>query len=298
MELGANRAAKAGKYLGGLAPYGYKTNNEGFYVLNLDQIEGISMNEVDVVRRIFDMALKGVSTVNIADNLNALGIPSCCHSRDVRNRIGANTKWRATTIYRMLKSTTYKGIRKYGKNRKKAIEHKIPAIIPVEIWEQVQKILASNKIMIKGNCKHQYLLRGLMKCEHCGHSYVGTYTDGYTYYVDIGRRNWRSQQMDAPCFGKTINRDWIENKVWESCLEFIRNPQLVVKSINSMDGLFEKIENDIAVIRSRIDSNALENQRLIELYKKGFISMDDVSIEFEKVSKEKEMLQSELARLE
>jgi site-specific DNA recombinase len=33
MELGANRAAKAGKYLGGLAPYGYKTNNEGFYVL-------------------------------------------------------------------------------------------------------------------------------------------------------------------------------------------------------------------------------------------------------------------------
>jgi site-specific DNA recombinase len=256
------------------------------------------MNEVDVVRRIFDMALKGVSTVNIADNLNALGIPSCCHSRDVRNRIGTNTKWRATTVYRMLKSTTYKGIRKYGKNRKKAIEHKIPAIIPVEIWEQVQKILASNKIMIKGNCKHQYLLRGLMKCEHCGHSYVGTYTDGYTYYVDIGRRNWRSQQMDAPCFGKTINRDWIENKVWESCLEFIRNPQLVVKSINSMDGLFEKIENDIAVIRSRIDSNALENQRLIELYKKGFISMDDVSIEFEKVSKEKEMLQSELAKLE
>jgi uncharacterized protein YpiB (UPF0302 family) len=59
----------------------------------------------------------------------------------------------------------------------------------------------------------------------------------------------------------------------------------------------EKIEHEIVVIQSRIDSNAVENQRLIELYKKGFISMEDVSGEFEKVNKEKESLQAELAKL-
>ena len=96
----------------------------------------------------------------------------------------------------------------------------------------------------------------------------------------------------------TLNQSWIEDTVWESCLEFIRNPQLVVKSIKGEVSKSEEIEKEIALIHVRMGENATAKQRLIELYKNGLISLDDVSGEFEKVGKEKQSLQAELENLE
>ena len=298
MELGANRAAKAGKVMGGIPPYGYIVDKDGFLAPNESPIPNINMSEVDVVRKIYSLCLEGQSTVNIADYLNNLGVPSFCKSRDVGKRKNETAKWRSTTVYRMLKSTTYKGINRYGKNRKETIERNVPAIIDTDTWDKAQQKLKENKVMMKGaTVKKQYLLRGLMKCEHCGYAYSGAFTGERVYYVDIGRHNWRTHGREKPCFGKTIKRDWIENAVWESCLEYIRNPQLVVKSIEKRLSKSEIIEQDISCIRTRIHENAKEKQRLIELYKTGLISMEDVSVEFKKVEKEKESLDRELNKL-
>jgi site-specific DNA recombinase len=298
MELGANRAAKTGKVMGGIPPYGYIVDKDGFLAPNKSPIPNINMSEVDVVRKIYSLCLGGQSTVNIADYLNNLGVPSFCKSRDVGKRKNETAKWRSTTVYRMLKSTTYKGINRYGKNRKETIERNVPAIIDIDTWDKAQQKLKENKVMMKGaTVKKQYLLRGLMKCEHCGYAYSGAFTGERVYYVDIGRHNWRTHGREKPCFGKTIKRDWIENAVWESCLEYIRNPQLVVKSIEKRLSKSEIIEQDISCIRTRIHENAKEKQRLIELYKTGLISMEDVSVEFKKVEKEKESLDRELNKL-
>ena len=104
--------------------------------------------------------------------------------------------------------------------------------------------------------------------------------------------------MDKPCFGKTIRQEVIEGIVWESCLEYIRNPNLVVKSVEKEINQTDKIKKEIALIRAKIDSNDIENQRLIELYKAGLIDLKTASGEFEKVKEEKAFLQSELDKLE
>ena len=294
MELGATRAAKEGKFLGGHAPYGYKITNDGFYEPNYEPIAGFDMSEVDVVRMMFDMILQGKSTNQIAVRFNNMGIPvaSEIHGMDVNLKF----KWRNSTVHRMLRSPTYKGVYQYG--TKKVITSTMPAIIPEETWEKVQERLAKNRSYIKGNVKHQYLLRGLIKCKHCGKVYTGSYSRTNGYYIDTGRHNYKRRGLTTKCFGKTISLPWIESKVWEYCLEYIRNPQLVVKSIEKEVSQSEKIEKEISLIRSKIVSNGDNKQRLIDLYKNGLISMEDVSVEFEKVKQEKENLETELSTLQ
>ena len=297
MELGTARAAKEGKYLGGHTPYGYCVNDEGYFEPNYDPIPNIGMNEVEVIQLIYDTALEGLSTIKIADKLNALGVPTLYTLRKVKTK-KPNLKWLGSTIYRILKSSTYKGIHRFAK-KSKNIEREVPPIIPVDKWEKVQKILSSNKVTIKGNhIKRKYLLRGLIKCEHCNHAYTGLNKVKYSYYTDNGRFHWYVNNMDKPCFGKTIRQEVIEGIVWESCLEYIRNPNLVVKSVEKEINQTDKIKKEIALIRAKIDSNDIENQRLIELYKAGLIDLKTASGEFEKVKEEKAFLQSELDKLE
>lgn len=294
MEMGATRAAKEGKFLGGQPPYGYKVNKEGHYEPSYEPIEGLNMSEVDVVRLMYDMACEGKSTVRIANKLNSLGVPLLTDLRDTTK--SSDRGWINSTVYRMLKKPVYIGIRQYGKNK---IESTIPAIISKEKYDMAQRLIAKNKSMIKGNVKHNYLLRGLIKCAHCGYAYVGNYNHGkHGYYVDTGNRHWRKKGLPSQCFGKIVPLVWIENTVWDICLSYIRNPQLVVKKINGEINQSEKIEKEIALIRSKLASNDVENQRLIELYKKGLIGIEDVSTQFEKVKKEKESLQVELSTLQ
>ena len=294
MELGAARAAKEGKFLGGQPPYGYKVNKDGYYEPNYEPIEGLGMSEVDVVRLMFNMACEGKSTVRIANKLNKLGVPLLT---DIRNTTKSSDRgWINSTVHRMLKKPVYIGIRTYGKDK---IESNIPAIISKEQYDKAQALIANNKSMIKGNVRHNYLLRGLIKCAHCGYAYIGNYNHGkHGYYIDTGNRHWRKKGLSSQCFGKIVPLAWIENTVWDICLSYIRNPQLVVKKINGEINQSEKIKKEMSLIRSKLASNDIENQRLIELYKAGLIDLQTVSGEFEKVKKEKESLQVELSTLQ
>lgn len=297
MELGTARAAKEGKYLGGHTPYGYRVNKDGYFELNHDIIPGINMSEVDVIKLIYNTALEGISTVKIADRLNALGIPTLYTLRKV-NVKKPSLKWLGSTVYRILKSTTYKGIHCFAK-KSKHVEREVPPIIPAEKWDKVQSILSSNQVKIKGNhIKRNYLLRGIIKCEHCGRAYTGLDKGKYSYYTDNGRFHWNVYGMDKKCFGKTIRQEIVEGIVWESCLEYIRNPRLIIKSAKKEIDKSDKIKKEIALVRAKIDSNGADNQRLIDLYKAGLIDLQTVSGEFQKVKDEKNLLQAELDKLE
>ena len=297
MELGATRAAKQGKYMGGLPPYGYTVDNEGYLIPNTEPIGDTGMTEVDVVRMIYNLCVEGNSTLQITERLIAMGIPSFCSSRDVGKRTNKSSKWRPTTVYRIIKSTTYKGTNYYGKNRDSTISRSVPPIVSDEVWQQAQEVLTSNKVRIKGNVKRHYLLRGLLKCAHCGYSFSGAFTGKYVYYSDIGRYAWRAHRLEKPCIGKTLQQKWVEETVWESCMTYIRDPQLVVKSAKNRDNS-EELEKEIALIRTKIAHNGVENQRLIDLYKAGLISLEAVTGEFEKVKAEKDMLQKQIDQLE
>ncbi len=147
-------------------------------------IPGLSLSEADVVRMLYRLlAEESWTCPRIADHLNALGIPPV-YTRDNRQLLKESPQgkrkahtagiWSPARVRNLVMNTVYKGEHYYGKRGKKSrdlIQRAVPAIVPVEIWEQAQHILHSNMIMSARNGKRQYLLRGYITCGLCGLTY-------------------------------------------------------------------------------------------------------------------------------
>ncbi len=156
----------------GAAPYGYHWQG-----VRRDRVLVINDEEAKIVLLIFEWYAAGVSVPDICARLEALCIPSPCFSND-NNRTKKRDNiyhWRRTVIHRMLRRRTYVGefIAFGGKKDKhvkkqistEAISIAVPAIIPVELFEEAQARLAVGRQRAQRNNKRYfYLLRCLVRC--------------------------------------------------------------------------------------------------------------------------------------
>lgn len=312
---GANRAAKAGKWLGGIVPYGYLINDEGYLEINNNPLPGFDLAEPDVVRLIFRLiAEKGMSTIKASDYLNALGVPPHYQKDNRKLRRGKREVstagiWRPNAVGRIIKNTTYKGIHYYGKRSNKqreVIEREVPAIVPVEVWEKAQQVLKNNQIISRRNSKHQYLLRGLIKCGECGLTYHGTYFSAPAgkpkhYYICGGKTAYRGP-LDGKCKSKNIPRDWIDTLVWETCVNFINNPG---EAIEELRGNMEQkksqkksLQSELKLLNRSLEFKESEKQSILDLYRKKIIAIGDVTEQLTKIEQETAKLKERLQELE
>ena len=213
MWYGANRAARAGKWLGGIVPYGYRVNNDGFLDISNDPLSGMDMSEADVIRLIYRLIADQASTTfKVADYLNALGIPPS-YTRDGRQikrgkrKVNTAGIWRPGRIRNMIVNTTYKGIHYYGRRTNKErelIPREYPALVNTETWEKAQQVLRDNQLESMKNSKRQYLLRRLIKCGICGMSYHGTaYSSQRAYYMCNGKSAYKGPN-EVKCTSKNV----------------------------------------------------------------------------------------------
>lgn len=312
---GANRAARNGKWLGGIIPYGYRVNEEKHLEINEDPLPGLNMSEADVVRLIYRLiANQGFSTIKVADYLNALGIPPA-YAKDgrqiTRGKRKVNTAgiWRPGRIYNIIINTTYKGIHRYGKRTKKDREiilREVPPIVSEETWEKAQRTLQDNQLEGIKNSKRSYLLRGLIKCNTCGLTYHGTAYHGPQgnpkgYYVCGGKSIYRGP-LDGKCYSKNISQQWIEDLIWNECVGFINNPGEALKQLyaSMQEKKSQKIdvEKDMDIIRNVLNDKEFEKQSILDLYRKKLINSTDVEQQLQKITQEKLKLEQQLRELE
>ena len=208
---GTNRVARAGAWLGGIVPYGYRKEGEkgkAQLIVSEEPIASLGLSEAEMVRSIFRMsAVEHKSCFAIADHLNRIGVP-CAYVRDGRQVTRGKRKsrtsglWRPGRVRNLLVSTTYMGRHEYGKRSKKPnrelIVRTVPAIVPEDIWQKAQKTLSANVLFSKRNSSHQYLLRGVMKCGLCGLTYIGF----------ANRRPSGKEEFYYRCNGKHGTRGW------------------------------------------------------------------------------------------
>lgn len=103
-----------GIYANGSCPFGYCKDPEDRHKLLIDE------EEAAIVRRIFQMALDGVSSYKIAKRFNAEGVKTPIEhkmERGIASRTpkGGQFEWNGSTIYQMLKNATYVGDMVYDK---------------------------------------------------------------------------------------------------------------------------------------------------------------------------------------
>ncbi|WP_232337562.1 recombinase family protein [Thermoactinomyces sp. CICC 23799] len=308
MWHGANRAAGRGKWVGGITPYGYKVNEEGYLEVNEDPLVG-DLSEAEVIRLIYKkVAEEKWTTIKVADYLNSLGVPPA-YKRDNRKVLRGKRKvntagvWHPTRIRNIIINTTYKGLHRYGKRatrQREIIEREVPAIVSEEIWDKAQQVLKSNQIVAMRNTKRQYLLRSLIKCGICDRTYYGTVHPGSNreykgYYVCSGK----NKHYDKKCsLAKNIPMDEIDDFVWKQCVEFIENPGKAIeelsKSLDHSKNRLNELKEELALLQENLHAKEDEIQNILNLFRKKIISSQEVEKQILEIKDEKEKIQNQI----
>lgn len=305
MQLGTNRAAKEGKWLGGIVPYGYYVDDDKYLQINNDIIPGLNLSEADIIKLIFNLTVeKHYSTIKICDYLNAMNIPTS-YEKDNRKiskgkrKVNTAGVWRPGNVLRMLRNTTYKGIHSYGKRSNKKrdlITREVPSIVDIETWEKAQQVIEDNKIEANRNHKRDYLLKGLIKCALCARTYVGTTHGERGYYVCNGKISYRGK-----CKAKNVSTKYIESIVWNDITSFINNPgetiEILKRNLKSKhDGRVDLLKQK-ELLDNHMRDKQNEKQSILDLFRKGIINHDDLELQMNKINAEYNNIKNNLDTL-
>ncbi|MFC1924067.1 recombinase family protein [Chloroflexota bacterium] len=266
---GTRKAIEKGLYSGGIVAYGYRFNPD------TKRLE-IDEQEAEVIRDIFRWLIEDrLSCYGIAKRLNALGIPTR-YGKDGRGIRGRATAaiWRPGRVYNMIRNTAYKGEWIYGKRGKKKqlIKGKCPAIVTEAIFEKAQIRLKENNLWADRNCHRLYLLRGLVKCDLCGHSYSGYYSrstrNGEIRYYRCNQNGQRGNLMSQRCDSPTITAGLIEDLVWQHISEFVQKPEIVREALQDKFDATNQASYaaDLEQARQRFGELNEAESRLLRLY--------------------------------
>ena len=233
--------ARAGALVGGHHPYGYRFVRR--VDLNRAHLE-IEETTAPVVRSMYQWLInEQLSTRAVARRLMELGVPT---------PRGAQ-QWQPHVIARMLRNTAYKGVMHYGKtervvpdhpqsadkyrqNRKSSARRRaaeewitipVPAIVDEQTWQTTQDQLDRNALLApRNNKRHQYLLRGLIRCPRCGGNYVGQAKGGHRNYR-CNRTDWEKSSTGQRCSPGSVKADLLEEAVWDAVTGALRRPDLL-----------------------------------------------------------------------
>ena len=200
------------KYNGGTKPIGYVIDEEQHF-----QIDPL---KAPFVLEAFKRYSEGATMTEIKDWLNNHGI------RNTRNQ-----PMTFGSVQHLLSNRRYIGEFKY---RDVVVPDGIPAIVPEELFDRVQEMLAKNK---KAPARHKaeddYLLTTKLFCGYCG-SYLcgesGTSRNGtiHHYYKCATVKKHRGD-----CHKKAVRKEWIEDLVIRKTMELVMDDK-VIEAIVSM----------------------------------------------------------------
>ena len=285
MFIGATRAAKKGKWLGGIVPYGYFVNKEKYLEIN--------DFEANVVRKIYDLYInEKMSTLKIAVYLNSIGI-DCNYAARGTGKANSDKRkslWSLTSIQRILSSTTYRGIHEYGKRasrRTETIIREVPSIIPIEVYEKAEEIRKANKLNSSKNSPNRnFLLRRLIKCEECRRTFYGVYYQSKnSVYSCSGKRSPAKELYGVKCNSLNINADDIEKDIWILCFEFMKNYKDIKLNIKDNEDI-DDIKKNIELVEKNLKSLENEKNNVIKLFRKEIISESELETQIKDLKKD------------
>ena len=191
--------AKRGGLMGGYTPYGYRyVPRDGEQRATLIKDEPKAAVVLDMFRWLTD---EGLSCRGIAKRLTDEHVPTP----------GGADHWRESTVNRILRQRAYAGTflyhrheyvepesapeGSYRKNRKTSrrqrpesewIEVPVPVIVSPEVFAEAQRRLEENAHFApRNNKRHEYLLKGLVRCGRCGAAMSGAASHGVNGHAKL-----------------------------------------------------------------------------------------------------------------
>lgn len=262
-----NTKKKQGKFMGGIAPYGYKRN------VAIDKHELIIDEEVkDNVIRIFEMFNNGTGIQKICNIFTdeKIPIPSIHQNQTRGNKSTTFGIWKSKTIENILTNPTYMGNltqcreKKVSYKSKKRIrtkkdewiiaEGKCPAIVDKETFETAQNIYQKNKN--RNQKSHEYLFRGFLYCKECEHT------------ISINEYKWTKQGKEVVkhiCFCNYYKKYTRHNVCTPHRLDYDELEKALLKEIKKMCRKYLKTNNLETLLKN--NDKTLKMQYNLEMKK-------------------------------
>lgn len=282
------KAQLPGKFMGGPRPtFGYQVAGLGPEAVIVEDPE-----EAAVVRLVYHLAVQSrLSSREIAEHLNSLGAPTASrgtlfgHWKTGRPASGL---WHPASVARLLRNTTYKGLRYFNKRSKTDRPRRTqlcPALIDEETWEQAQRHLDGLRNPRRRSGDRIYLLRGLLTCTLCGKHFHGwPRSERYFYYICHGSKY-------APkCGARLLRCDLADAWVWEQIEGRVAELRQAAQQDDEGAQAAEIEERwrlgEVERLRGRLEGKTEERQRLFALYRKGRLSEPDLEAQLADVERE------------
>ncbi|NJD04585.1 MAG: recombinase family protein [Ruminiclostridium sp.] len=225
--------------------------------MGYDCVDGeivIDPEQAEVVRKIFDLYLQGLSFRQIKSFLESQGI---------KTATGKET-WDAKTIQRMLINEKYKGdtmlqktftedfmtgkkSKNIGQRNRYYVKDSHPAIISAEVFDKVQEEMVRRARLVRkedgtveasgSKYNGKYLLGNLLVCGDCSAS--------YRRRTERGKVVWRcatriEKGKEACPYSSTLNEEWIKKVLSEMvCTDNIYDENIVRNQVDNIQ-VFEK----------------------------------------------------------
>jgi hypothetical protein len=254
--------------------YGYKKGIDNLMVINEEQSE--------VVKRIYDLSLKGIGTNKIAELLNKDGIKTKYnllkgtisvknkYTNEITTRNKSEVKWNGGTIRNIITNTTYKGIRTFG-----GIDYNCIAIFDEIYWNKVNNNLKANSNNSGKVATYNYLLKGLLRCGKCGRNYYGKKRadNSDNFYMCSSKR--KNQEN---CGNRSININVLDMLIWSKfvsdgkLLELIKSHYDSLKNSNIVDEIESEIKENVKELKLAEDGKSY----FLDLVEKKKIDIEDI----------------------
>ena len=300
---------KEGLYVSGRCPFGYMkdTTNKNHLVVNKEQAE--------VVKLIFDLALKGNTYHYIAEDLTKRKIKTPAsyynyvwNTKNINGNTLSQEKgiWFDTTVRSILQNQIYVGDTVQGKTKKinyklkKTVKNKPrdyiiventhEAIIDRDTFNYVQTLLPKN--VKRPEKKRFYLLDGLLYCGDCKHRITIRYQNktGRSYTTCDYYRTYSKYHV---CTTHTNNYEVLENVILEQisdvCKKYL-DKNKVKDSIGNIS-----FEDNTLKIKKQIESLELANSKLIQNLDKTYMDMLKGIIDEEQYIRVSENIKTEIS---
>jgi site-specific DNA recombinase len=312
-DEGMIKAMKAGKWLGGTPPYGYKFNK------TTQKLE-IDKEEAPVIKMIYKWQVDDkLSEYKIQKKINSMGIPTKLDRLGRRKKTESKNWWNRRTIGRILRNEIYTGTFYYRKQKHPArvksendlrpkeewikVEDKNLQIISPKIFEKAQQQLIKNKELSPRNTKQVYVLQHKIICGLDGYHYqcaTRHYRSKKTgdsretkYYFCTGNRSYFSP---IKCPAPTISESRILPPVWDKLKEILTDPEVIMQELEDyleQKGKKNKIQQKLNSIENALNSFKIKRERYAELYAEGSITKDFYDKKIQECDKEIQRLQKE-----
>ncbi|MFN8473904.1 MAG: recombinase family protein [Anaerolineae bacterium] len=281
MAGGKLLASKAGKWVYGKCPFGYKIVN-GYLVIHPENAQWVG--------RIFEWYVNGMGSKWIVYKLNENGVLS---SRDKREY------WQPCRITKVISNPAYKGEATVTIKGHGPVTIPTPPLVSVEMWENAQ--LVREDRYCHGRRNPKFILRGKIVCGLCGRGFTGTnggvYPRRYRYYKCNGPRCTPPIKCTAPI----VRAEELETAVWRQIEQFLYNPgeaiNLLIRSQGDAKEELSRVDTDLGEVDRGLIRLETRRKEAISLAMDGVISRDDLRIQLADIERDKGRLEEHKGQL-